>query len=192
VTLGDGERLLVTDTVGFIRKLPHDLVASFRATLEEARESELLLHIIDASHSSWEEQRIVVDDVLSDLELREKPTLHVFNKIDLLPHEAVIALQERMSNLLPNSVFISTMTEDGLEPLRRALLGRLHELRPVMELRLPAGEGKLLAEIHRSGHVLDQRSSGAEMVIRARLDASLEAKLRRLGTSMVPQPTQPS
>jgi GTP-binding protein HflX len=188
VMLGDGERLLVTDTVGFIRKLPHDLVASFRATLEEARESDLLLHIIDASHPSWEEQRVVVDDVLSDLELREKPILHVFNKIDLLPHEAVIALQERMSNLLPNSVFISTVTEEGTEPLRRALLARLHELRPIMELRLPAGEGKLLAEIHRNGHVLDQRSSGTEMVIRARLDASLEAKLRRLGTSMIPQP----
>ena len=192
VNLGDGEKLLVTDTVGFIRKLPHDLVASFRATLEEARESEMLLHVIDASHPSWEEQRIVVDDVLSDLALREKPTLHVFNKIDLLSHEAVIALQERMSNLLPNSVFISTMTEEGIEPLRRALLARLHELRPIMELRLDAGDGKLLAEIHRDGHVLDQRSSGSEMIVRARLDASLEAKLRRMGTSMVPRPGTPA
>ena len=184
VTLPGGEHLLVTDTVGFIRKLPHDLVASFRATLEEARESDILLHVIDASHPTWEEQRVVVDDVLSDLELREKPTLHVFNKIDLLEHEAVIALQERMSNLLPNSVFISTVTDDGLEPLKRALLGRLHELRPVMELRLSASDGKLLAEIHREGHVVDQRSSGSDMIVHARLDASLEAKLRRAGASV--------
>ena len=185
VILPGGEHLLVTDTVGFIRKLPHDLVASFRATLEEARESEMLLHVIDASHPTWEEQRIVVDDVLSDLELREKPILHVFNKIDLLDHEAVIALQERMSNLLPNSVFISTVSDDGIDPLRRALLARLHELRPVMELRLHASDGKLLAEIHREGHVVNQESKGSEMIVHARLDASLEAKLRRLGTPMV-------
>ncbi len=84
VDLGENARALLTDTVGFIRKLPHHLVASFRATLEEAREADLLLHVIDASHGSWDEQRAVVDGVLRELELQEQPQLLVFNKLDLL------------------------------------------------------------------------------------------------------------
>ena len=81
---GKGAECLLTDTVGFIRKLPHHLVASFRATLEETKESDLLLHIIDASHPTWEEQRLVVDEVLADLGVHDTPVIHVFNKIDRL------------------------------------------------------------------------------------------------------------
>src|SRR5688572_5960302 len=84
VQLGENSKALVTDTVGFIRKLPHHLVASFRATLEEAREADLLLHVIDANHPMWEEQRDVVNGVLEELELQHQPQLYVFNKIDLL------------------------------------------------------------------------------------------------------------
>ena len=95
VDLGEGYEALVTDTVGFIRKLPHHLVASFRATLEEAGEADLLLHTIDVSHPSWEEQKEVVEEVLSDLGMRENPTVLVFNKVDRLTHDEEEAWRER-------------------------------------------------------------------------------------------------
>ncbi len=181
VDLGDNNKVLLTDTVGFIRKLPHNLVASFRATLEEAREADLLLHVIDASHPTWEEQRVVVEQVLAELGASERPHLHVFNKTDAIPHDQLLALQERMSNLLPNSVFVSAAVDGGLEPLRRALLAHVHLLRPVSRIRLPAGDGKLLAEIHRNGEVMEQRHEGEALILRARVDEALAGRLRRGG-----------
>ncbi len=82
VDLGEGQRARVTDTVGFIRKLPHHLVASFRATLEEVREADMLLHVVDASHPDWEGQMHVVERVLAELDLADRPIIPVFNKID--------------------------------------------------------------------------------------------------------------
>lgn len=180
----EGHEVLVTDTVGFIRKLPHHLVASFRATLEEAGEADLLLHVIDASHPGWEEQRVVVDEVLSELGLRERPVLHLFNKIDLLDHETLLAMQTRMANLLPSSIFISAADPEGLEPLRRALLSAVRQQRPVSEIRLGVGEGKLIAEVHRSGEVLDQRSEGDLLVLTARVDDALAGRLRVAGAEV--------
>jgi GTP-binding protein HflX len=181
VDLGENNRVLLTDTVGFIRKLPHHLVASFRATLEEVRDADLLLHVIDASHAGWEEQRHVVNGVLDELGAHGKPVLHVFNKIDRIPSATLIPLEERVTNLLPNSVFVSAESESGLEPLRRALLAKTRALRPVSEIRFGAGEGRLLAEIHRLGEVVDQRTDGAELVVRARVDDALVGRLRRAG-----------
>ena len=181
VPLGDHGHVLLTDTVGFIRKLPHHLVASFRATLEEATDSDVLLHVIDASHPTWEEQRVVVDQVLAELGLQEKPVLHVFNKIDRIDDATLTAMQERIANLLPNSIFVSTVSPDGLEPLRRALIVALRGRTNVAELRLGAGEGKLLAEIHRGSEVLEQRMDGEELVLRARVDEALAGRLRRAG-----------
>jgi GTP-binding protein HflX len=181
VDLGDNNRVLLTDTVGFIRKLPHHLVASFRATLEEVREADLLLHVIDASHPQWEEQRHVVNAVLDELGAHGKETLHVFNKIDRVPAVTRLALEDRITNLLPNSVFVSAHADAGLEPLRRALLTNTRALRPLSEIRLGAGEGRLLAEIHRLGEVIDQRTDGADLVLRARVDDALAGRLRRAG-----------
>jgi GTPase len=184
VELGDRYKVLVTDTVGFIRKLPHHLVASFRATLEEVNEADLLLHVIDASHPTWEEQRLVVDQVLMELGALDRPVLHVFNKMDALGHAHVLALQERVTNLLPNSIFVSALTDDGLEPLRRALLNAVRSARPVTEIRLPASAGKLLADVHRNGEVLDQSTDGEFLVLRARLDEATASRLRRDGAQV--------
>ena len=181
VDLGENNKVLLTDTVGFIRKLPHHLVASFRATLEEVSDADLLLHVIDASHPGWEEQRHVVNAVLDELGAGGKPLLHVFNKIDRIPSESLIPLEERITNLLPNSVFVSAESESGLEPLRRALLVQTRALRPVSEIRIGAGEGRLLAEIHRLGEVVEQRTDGADLVVRARIDDALAGRLRRAG-----------
>jgi GTP-binding protein HflX len=185
IDLGESSKVLLTDTVGFIRKLPHNLVASFRATLEEVNEADLLLHVIDASHPNWEEQRQVVDQVLAELGAAEKPVLYVFSKIDLLSEPELEALRERIGNLLPNSaVFVSSATDAGLEPLRRALLAKAREDSQLAEIRMPAENGKLLAEIYRSAGVLDRRSDNGQLLIRARVDEELANRLRRAGATV--------
>jgi GTPase len=121
VHVGEGATILLTDTVGFIRKLPHHLIASFRATLAEVTEADLLLHVIDAGHHGWDEQRRTVDAVLADVGAGDRPVLHVFNKIDVLSDDALRALQDRVREELPNSIFVSSVDSGGLEPLRRSL-----------------------------------------------------------------------
>ncbi|MGH7693667.1 MAG: GTPase, partial [Gemmatimonadaceae bacterium] len=184
VALGERERVLVTDTVGFIRKLPHDLVASFRATLEEVREADVLIHVIDASHPAWEEQRDVVDDVLNELGAGDRPIIQTFNKIDRLDQESVTALRERMADLAPASVFISALQPRGVDPLRAALAARLHASRPLTQLRVPLTNGGLLAAVHRAGEVLDQRHDGDAIIVRARLDEAAVARLTRAGATV--------
>jgi len=184
VELAENSSILLTDTVGFIRKLPHHLVASFRATLEEVKEADLLLHVIDASHPTWEEQRVVVEGVLADIGVTGKPVLHVFNKIDRLPESELLQLESRIANLIPDSVFVSSVAPDGLEPLRRSLLAAVRLRKPVTVVRLPVTAGKLLAEIHREAEVIDQTAEGEEMVLHARMDAALAGRLRRAGAEI--------
>ncbi|MGY8779643.1 MAG: GTPase HflX, partial [Longimicrobiales bacterium] len=126
VPLGSGLEALITDTVGFIRKLPHHLVASFRSTLEEAQEADVLLHVIDASHSDWEEQRAVVLEVLHDLDLDKSEKILVFNKMDRITHEEEGALSVRIRSLDPTpAVFVSAHDPDTLEALRETLRARV-------------------------------------------------------------------
>ena len=184
VKLGEHQKALVTDTVGFIRKLPHHLVASFRATLEEVNESDLLLHVIDASRSTWEDHVHVVDGVLAELGVTDKPLLHVFNKIDRLDHDALLSLQERVRDKYPDSIFVSALAEDGLEPLLRSLVTRVRTMRPVSEIRIPAGDGRLLAELHREGEVIDQRSEDSVLVLHVRATEALIGRLKRGGATV--------
>ncbi len=184
VKLGEHQKALVTDTVGFIRKLPHHLVASFRATLEEVNESDLLLHVIDASRSTWEDQVHVVDGVLNELGVLDKPVLHVFNKIDRIDNDALLSLQERVRDKYPDSIFVSAVAEHGLEPLLRSLTTRVRTMRPVSEVRIPAGDGRLLAELHREGEVIDQRSEDAELVLHVRATDALIGRLKRGGATV--------
>jgi GTP-binding protein HflX len=181
VNIGENYPVVLTDTVGFIRKLPHDLVASFRATLSEVREADLLLHVIDGSHPQWEEQLVVVNEVLAEIGAEEKPVVHVFNKADRLDAAELTALQDRVRGEMPNAVFVSAVAEDGLEPLRRALLGALRSQRPVLEIRVPASDGRLLAEIHREGEVVEQKHDGGELVLLARVGPALASRLRQDG-----------
>lgn len=185
VEIGDGYTVLLTDTVGFIRKLPHHLVASFRATLAEAREADLLLHVIDAGHPAWEEQRDVVDGVLNDLGLSERPLTYVMNKMDTVPTEQVTAIRERVANLMPNSLFVTALEADGLDALKTALRTSLRNQRPVLEVHIPAGNGRLIAEVHRDGEVLDQRTDDDTLVIKARLDERTIGRLRQAGARVI-------
>jgi GTP-binding protein HflX len=183
ISVGENQKVLLTDTVGFIRKLPHHLVASFRATLEEVGEADLLLHVIDASHATWEEQRMVVDEVLAELKVHETPVVHVFNKIDALAPDVLAALKERMENLLPGSLFVSALAKNGMEPLRESLLASVRNQRPLVKLRLPAASGKLIAEIHRDGEVVSSTNDEetGDVVMNARVDSALLGRLEREG-----------
>ncbi len=180
VELGGGYQALVTDTVGFIRKLPHHLVASFRSTLEEAREADLLLHVIDGSHPDWEEQKEVVDEVLHDLELDRGEQLLVFNKSDRLTHAEEDALRGRVRALEPTpAVFASAVEEGGVEALCEAIRARVRTRYPRVRVELPASEGELLAALHREGEVLSTERNGVRLQLTARIPESLLGRLRQ-------------
>ncbi|HET8771516.1 MAG TPA: GTPase HflX [Gemmatimonadaceae bacterium] len=183
VEVGERQTVLLTDTVGFIRKLPHHLVASFRATLEEVREADLLLHVIDASHPTWEEQRLVVDEVLGELGVQDVPMRYVFNKMDALTPEVREALRARIENLAPGSIFTSSVTPGGLDPLRDLLRDALRDRRPEVELLVPMTQGKLLADAHRVGEVMSTTADEDEgvMRIRGRFAPAALARLERDG-----------
>ncbi len=178
VELGEGFRALATDTVGFIRKLPHDLVASFRSTLEEVNEADLLCHVVDVAHPAWEEQYEVVEEVIAELELRAKERLIVFNKVDRLTHAEQAALEERAAALLDSHVFSSTVEDAGLENLRRTLRDAVRVQWPTVALTIPASAGSILAEIYREGEVLTRADRGSFVQLTARLPAEALGRIR--------------
>ncbi len=183
VELGENQRARVTDTVGFIRKLPHHLVASFRATLEEARAADVLLHVVDASHHDWEGQLRVVEKVLSELGLADRPVLLVFNKIDAVTDAP--GFTRRVRELYPTAVITSTMRTDGLAPLKE----RLRELdragRVAVKVRVPLAEGARLAELYREGEVLSRDEVGESYEVMVRLEPSKLERLRRGGMEVI-------
>jgi GTPase len=180
VELPMGTKALVTDTVGFIRKLPHDLVASFRATLEEAAEADVLLHVIDASHPGWEEQKAVVEDVLDQLDLREVPVALVFNKTDRLTHDEEEALRRRVHNRFPEpAAFGSTIEPDGLAEVVALLEDQVRLQRPEVEVLIPAADGESLATVYREGEVIRREEHGTTIGLTARLPQPTLGRLRQ-------------
>lgn len=180
VELEPGMKALVTDTVGFIRKLPHHLVASFSATLEEAMTADVLLHAIDASHPSWEEQKAVVEDVLEQLGLAERPTILVFNKIDRLTHVEEQALRQRVRAVFDGAVvFTSAVEAAGLEELRQILLAEMRKQRPEVRLEIPYSDGEAIATVYREGEVLRvDEDGGGSIALVARLPMATLGRLR--------------
>ncbi len=178
VDLGDGFRALVTDTVGFIRKLPHDLVASFRATLEEVNEADVLCHVVDVAHSGWEEQYDVVEGVIAELRFNPRRRLVVFNKVDRLTHSEEAAIDERASAMLGDHVFTSTLEAGGLESLRAELRRLAMEDWPTVMLTIPASAGRMLAELYREGEVLWREERGDRIQLRIRLRSEVLDRLK--------------
>jgi len=178
VELGSGFSALITDTVGFIRKLPHHLVASFRSTLEEAREADVLLHVIDASHLDWEEQHVVVNDVLADLGLEDAERILVFNKVDRLTHAEEEGLRERIRALDPRpAVFVSAHQAESLEALRETLKARMRARLAHVVVRFPAADGETLAVLHREGEVLDRTEEDGALAVTVRLPRAVLGRL---------------
>ena len=168
VEVGDGARVRVTDTVGFIRKLPHHLVASFRATLEETREAGVLLHVIDASHPEWEAQAAVVEQVLGELELSDRPVVPVFNKIDLVKDPTAFAA--RIREIHPDAVLTTTMRTDGVSSVKAALKDRARAGRSTLRVVVPADDGARLAAVYRAGEVLSREVTAEGVVLTVRME----------------------
>ena len=168
LSLPGGEVVLLSDTVGFVRNLPHQLVEAFKSTLDEVAEADLLVHVVDASAVSPEGNIDAVDDVLGSIEAARVPQLIVFNKTD-------VAWPERVEQLLgryPGSVAISAYRGDGVPELLEAISDRIRALTNVIELFIPYGRGDLLAAVHREGEVLVESHEDAGTRVRARLDSA--------------------
>ncbi len=177
--LENGLEALITDTVGFIRKLPHHLVASFRSTLEEAREADVLLHVVDASHPDREEHEQVVREVLQDLDLDGRPQLLVYNKVDRLTHDEEAALRARMEAFSDRPVvFVSAHQPETLGALLEALVRRIRNLLHEVRIRVPARDGEVIAALHREGEVLAQDNHGSTLELTARVPTPLLGRLR--------------
>ncbi len=170
--------ILLTDTVGFIRKLPHHLVASFRATLEEVTEADLLLHVIDASAASWEEQKSAVDDVLRQAGASDRPLVHVMNKVDRLTHAEEEAIRARCEARLGAHVYTSVQEPGGLDALRGALQAAMRARLETVRVSLPPEDGRTLAEAYRKGEVLARAYENGKVVLTVRVPAALAGRWR--------------
>jgi GTP-binding protein HflX len=177
--LPNKQRLLLTDTVGFLRKLPHTLIESFKATLEEVHEADLLIHVVDLSHPRVDEQMAAVDSVTKELDAFGKQTLIVFNKIDRLGNREMIEAYRRR---FADSVAISARTGEGVNSLVAGLERALNSWRLRRQFCIPSGESALIAEIHRVGHVLELRYEGNDAFIVAHVPPQLDHKLARFVT----------
>jgi GTP-binding protein HflX len=166
VNLPQKQQILLSDTVGFIKKLPHQLVAAFKATLEEVLEADLLLHIVDASHPEAEAQIAAVNVVLGELDATDIPMFMVFNKIDRLKSdEELHILQCQYPDALP----ISAQRGDGIPALIDALAHRFAEHGTDLSLCIPYIEGKVLDLLHKHGIVLDTEYAAEAVHVKARL-----------------------
>jgi GTPase len=179
VDLGSGHEALLTDTVGFIRKLPHHLVASFRSTLEEAREADVLLHVIDASHPDREEHEDVVRLVLEELGLLDHEQILVYNKIDRLTHAEQEALEMRVRELRRPALFVSAHMPETLEVLKATLRARMRRKLLPVRVDLPSGDGEALAWVYRDGEVLNREDKEAVVELTARLPEALVGRLKQ-------------
>lgn len=182
VKLKNGNEILLSDTVGFIRKLPHDLVASFKSTLSESIEADILLHVIDASHPNFKAQIEAVMAVLNDIEIADKPMIMVFNKVDKIQYE------ERKSALrknYPESIFISALTGDGLEDLKLKISDIISKSHVTKTVSIPQIDGKLLAYIYSSSNVLKQSEVGDEIILTFEapneVASKIESDIKKLG-----------
>jgi GTP-binding protein HflX len=189
--IGDGHTALLSDTVGFIRKLPHHLVASFHATLEEVIRADLLLHVVDACHPDGLQQVETVRRVLNDLGCRATPRVLVLNKMDAVKDEAHLHL---LRSVLGDGVEISARTGSGLGGLVAAVKTALAHLRAKVDLAVPVSEGKLIASLLATTEVLEQRYTETHVHLRVRLPRKELGRLRRYrrgqGSGGHPDPTK--
>ena len=171
--LPTNQNVLLTDTVGFIRKLPHRLVEAFKATLEEVVEADLLLHVVDISHPHAGDQIRAVNTVLDEIGAAGKPTLMVFNKTDRLENGELIS---RFEDQHPSGVAVSAATGDGFPALLAELGNQLRPPREFVELKVPHTESAVIARLHAVGQVLERDYSGDRARFKARIPPHLRAE----------------
>jgi GTPase len=182
----EGRRYLVTDTVGFIRRLPHELVEGFAATLEETLAAELVLHVVDASAAEERMEQMVaaVESVLEEVGAHNLPVEIVLNKVDVLDS----LTKRRLANRFPGAPQVSARTGDGLDELRAAIAGRFSDRFEAVRLLLPYEEGGKLAELYELGAPIEERVDRPEGVfVRARLS---HPDLRRFARYLIAEPDE--
>lgn len=177
VALPNHLEIVLSDTVGFVRKLPHDIVAAFRATLEEVREADLLLHVIDISNPNWRDQAQAVEEVLTQLDVRQTPTIAVYNKADLLP-----AGTAGPAPALPGNrpALVSAKTAAGLPALVTEIVEELESFAEEMELKIPYDKAGLLSRLHGQGKVLATAYESDGIRVQVVLPRSAARSLGRL------------
>jgi GTP-binding protein HflX len=173
-------KVLFSDTVGFIRKLPHTVIESFKATLEELKSADLLVHVVDLSHPQWEEHITATDGVIRELGADGKHTLVVFNKIDGVANDGAV---DAALSRYPHSVAISVKTGENLEQFVDELQNQLSAWRMKEKFRIPQADSAALAELHRVGHVIDIRYEGDDALVTANIPPALETKFARYAVS---------
>ncbi|MGM0602968.1 MAG: GTPase HflX [Bacillota bacterium] len=176
ISLPVGRQVILSDTVGFIDKLPHQLVASFRATLEEISEADILLHVIDASHEDMERHIRVVQNELQELQIfNTKKIIKVFNKIDLISEEKL----KNLELIYPDSVFISARTAQGKDKLINLLNVIIKDEMIELDINLPYSAAGWVEKIHNSGKVNTEEYEQNNIHINALLPVSLASKLKK-------------
>ncbi len=184
IQLPSRRQVLLSDTVGFIRKLPPQVVAAFRATLEELEDASLLLQVVDASHSQRQQHETTVEQLLETMGLAGTPRLLVWNKIDLLDEASRARLPKG-----PSQVEVSAVAGEGFQALQEAIDRALNE-DPIVEseFEFSAGDGERLALLHRAGSVISTRYQDNRVTVRARLTKSLRERLESDNNSSVSVP----
>jgi GTP-binding protein HflX len=176
------DKVILSDTVGFVSDLPTELIAAFRATLEEVREADLLVHVRNMAHPDREAQREDVEDVLASLGLAEEgapPRIEAWNKVDLLSTEErqrLIEEAKRREDVVP----ISAVTGEGLDHLRERMAESLRSGEQVHQIRIPATDGGRIAWLHSRGEVLDQKIDHDELELSVRLSPDNWARFQAL------------
>jgi GTP-binding protein HflX len=176
------DKVILSDTVGFVSDLPTELIAAFRATLEEVASADLLIHVRNMAHPDREAQRDDVDDVLASLGMAEEgapPRLEAWNKVDLLSGEERDRLTEEAKRR-DDVAMVSALSGEGLEALRELMASRLRSGEQIHELRLPASAGERIAWLHARGEVLDQRVEEDEVALSVRLSPDNWARFQAL------------
>ncbi len=172
LALPGGESVLLSDTVGFVRKLPHQLVEAFRSTLDVVNQSDLLVHVVDSSAANPVAQIEAVRTVLGEIGAGQVPELLAFNKVDITLEA------KRLADRYPGSVTISALTGEGVDLLLEAIGDRLRALARVVELVVPYERGDVLAAVHREGEVLVERHDQESAQLRVRVDEAGAARFR--------------
>jgi GTP-binding protein HflX len=175
--LPDGRLVLLSDTVGFLRKLPHQLVAAFRATLEEVVHADLLLHVVDASSEYYLEHIEAVQVVLQELGCSEKAMVHVFNKSDLLDTPAAERLKHQVERF-SDSVLVSATRSLGLQELLVFIEGRLPDHRVRLRVKVPYAEQQLRSSLYEMGHVLSEKFESDWVILEVLVEPFLAEKIQ--------------
>jgi len=177
MNISEQQRVLLIDTVGFIRKLPHHLVASFKSTLEETLDADLLLHVIDISHPNYREQMATVSQVLEDLGVGDKPILKVFNKIDLLKEPGLIA---RLKKTEQQVVFISAMRGIFLDNLQREIESYAIQDKVELTITIPTDKSKTLSQIYDLADVVNVEYLDSRAVLKLKSTLQNANQIKRL------------